>query len=134
MYLDAQDASSSRSVPTDLPPQVTITPSPIDYSPIVSLMSSGFAQINNTIQQSLEQTDKALKGVRHAQHEIQQHLRNPPQIASGQQASLRSGAPDASRERQPTTSPSRRVPRPARNHPNWSKFLVGYIFDCLNCC
>ncbi|KAF8220892.1 hypothetical protein L208DRAFT_1382492 [Tricholoma matsutake] len=65
------------------------TPIPINYSPIVSLMSSAFTQINNVNQQGLEKMDKVLKDIWHTQCKMQQQLQNPPQAGpSGQQAGL----------------------------------------------
>jgi hypothetical protein len=119
----------------DLPSQVPITPIPIDYPAIVSVLSSGFAQITNTIQQNLEKTDKTLKDVRHTQCEMQHQLQNtlqatrlPVQLVSLQPAG------GSSRQQQSTAygSTSRHVPCLPRNHPNWNKFLVSYIPDCLD--
>jgi hypothetical protein len=114
---------------------VSTNPTLVDYSPMVSLVASGFAQMQNTIEKGLEKNEKALQEVQRAQREMQKLFRSVPQGLLGQRAGASSPITgESSRQPHPVAvAPTSTISRAARNktNPNWNKFLVSCFAACL---
>jgi hypothetical protein len=116
-------------------PSVSANPTPVDFSPMTSLVASSFTQIQNTIEKGLEKNEKVLQEVRRTQCEMQKHFRSAPQGLSGQHAggSLPLMGESSGQSRPIAAAPASTISRAVRNKtdPKWNKFLASPFTTCL---